>query len=251
VRRAALIWCTTAAIFATAGSVGCTLDNRILTAPKPSAAALACKSTAPPSPLITDFSDAKIGTSPTTGQPIVTVGGPPGLAGTFWTTALGDLSVPTLSLVTMGGSVALQIDVNPGVVNPDTQGDDAVSFGLDFGGCVDASAYSGVEFTVGAPDGPPPSACSLKYFGIQCSEDDPAAAAPGVGACDASLCAAPLLEPWLLGTQTVAFESPLGGAPDRTVDPAALTGLEWQVIEGTGDPCVTTLVLADQIKFVQ
>jgi hypothetical protein len=210
-----------------------------------SAAAIACHSSPPARALITDFSDATAGTDPASGQPDIDFGTPPDLTGVTWTTALGSLSAPTLTLTATNGNQALQAAVNPGAAT--ISGDNRVDFGLVFNVCVDASAFTAVAFTISAPGG---LGTCLVNFGIQISEDQNAVA--GVGTCDANACAPPMLGPVTVGltpaTVTVPFTQPIGGTPTHMVDPTAITGLQWDVSEPMGSPCVTTLVL-DDISF--
>ena len=91
-------------------------------------------------------------------------------------------------------------------------------FGLAFAGCVDASAYTGVRFTVAGDLG----TCALN-FGVVPTQQQPTAFG---GAC-AGECIPPFSAPLPLGTSTVAFADLTGGYPEGPVDQTRLQNVQW------------------------
>jgi hypothetical protein len=182
------------------------------------AAPMICSGTPPASALITDFSDAVVGT---TG---ITFGTPPNLGGGTFTYAATGLTAPALSLVPAGATGhALQVVANPGLATDPSN--NWSGFGLGFDMCVDASAYTGVEFTIAGTVGN----CGLT-FAAQFSEDNSVTDDPNFGSCAAGASCFPpsSTQPILAGTTIVDFSQVFGGSPLPTVDAHALTGVQWQ-----------------------
>jgi hypothetical protein len=207
-----------------------------------SAAAVHCMSAPPARALITDFSDAVPGVVPDAGNPDINFGTAPNLTGgTYLYYAVG-LVPPSLSLISSGHNQALQIVADPGV--PKFSGNNWVGFGLFFDGCVDASAYRGVQFTMGGALG----SCQLSLF-IGISEDQSSQYQTGLCRFGAG-CQVPQVRLGGLGTQTIAFTQLAAGSPVPRVDSMALVGLQWQLTTpNSAEPCQATLTL-DDISFV-
>jgi len=184
-------------------------------------------------------SDAGGGPSACTGTrpPIPKMGR---LGGVPFVFAAPNLQAPTV--MQQGSSLYASIDLG-------TSSDPAnsyVGFGIPFG-CVDASAYTGVKFTVTGDLG----TCSLR-FGLVTSEDNSTAYAPS-GTCAApGPCVSPESAPIGLGTTVVRFSELSGGIPMPGVDPRALNGVQWLLNVPT-DPgaalCRATLQVSD-VAFV-
>jgi Glycoside hydrolase family 44 len=194
----------------------------------------ACTGAPPLDPVITDFSDAVAGPSG------ITFGTYPRLSGgTFTYAALGQ-GTPALSLVAAGADQALQVTDSTGV--PTDPGNAWSGFGLYFNSCVDASAFAGIEFTITGDLG----ACSLSLV-VGFSEDGSVAYGP-LGSCTASTCLFPGSPPLATGTSTVLFSDLAGGAPVPAVNPATLTGVQWQFAAPAGG-CSASFTV-DDVKFI-
>jgi len=209
-----------------------------------------CKGTPLKAALITDLSDAVPGTD-SKGQPQITFGSVlAGLGGGTFTYAAPFLNAPTLSLEPKGDGQALRVLASPGV--PVDSGDAWLGFGFGLGyldgGCLDASEYGGVQFTIDGSLG----TCQLR-FGVSISEDDKIEDNPGGGSCAlGAQCYSPLsgaLLPGADGIVMVPFAQISGGSPTKTVDATAITGVNWQLVAPvTGDPCVASFTV-DDVSF--
>jgi serine/threonine protein kinase len=115
-------------------------------------------------------------------------------------------------------------------------------FGLALAGCLDASAYTGVRFTVAGELG----ACALS-FGVVPVEQQPKVFG---GVCTGE-CIAPSSAPLPLGTSTVSFADLAGGAPEGPIDQTRLLSLQWalKTLGGQGTPCRAHLTVTD-VTFV-
>jgi hypothetical protein len=149
-----------------------------------------------------------------------------------------------------GDGQALRVLASPGV--PVDSGD--AWFGLGFfleyidSGCLDASEYGGVQFTIDGSLG----TCQLR-FGVSISEDDRVEDNPNGGSCAlGAQCYSPLsgaLLPGADGIVMVPFAQISGGNPTKTVDATAITGVNWQLVAPvTGDPCVASFTV-DDVSF--
>ncbi len=107
---------------------------------------------------------------------------------------------------------------NPGL--PIDAADEFSGFGLGFDMCVDASAYTGVEFTITGNLG----SCALT-FAAQFSEDNSVTDDPSFGSCTlGGNCFPPSSGPIAAGTTVVHFTDLLGGSPQTSVDARASRG---------------------------
>jgi hypothetical protein len=118
-----------------------------------------------------------------------------------------------------------------------------------FPGCVDASAFTGIQFTITGNLG----SCSIEASAVP-SEDNATANGP-FGACTASTCFAPFSGPVSTGTTTVRFADMSGGVPVATVDSSALNDVQWLVVAPTGDDggagsCAANFIIS-AVSFVQ
>jgi hypothetical protein len=201
---------------------------------------MVCSGTPPAAALITDFSDAVAGTSG------IAFGTPPGLGGGTFTYAATGLNPPVLSLAPApAGSTgqALQVVANPGL--PTDPADEFSGFGLGFDMCVDASAYTGVEFTITGDLG----SCALT-FAAQFSEDNSVTDDPSFGSCTlGGNCFPPSSGPIVAGTTVVHFADLLGGSPQTSVDARALTGVQWNLDTNPASPCSASFAVTD-IRFI-
>jgi hypothetical protein len=183
-------------------------------------APMVCSGTPPASALITDFSDAVVGTSG------ISFGTQPSIGGGSFTYAATGLTAPVLSLAPApAGSTgqALQVAANPGLTTDPAN--DFSGFGLGFDMCVDASAYTGIQFTITGSLGN----CSLT-FATQFSEDNSVTDDPSFGSCTlGGNCFPPSSNPIGTGTTVVHFADVFGGSPLTAVDAHALTGVQWNL----------------------
>jgi concanavalin A-like lectin/glucanase superfamily protein len=135
------------------------------------------------------------------------------------------------------------------VADGDSWGVD-LTFGYD--SCIDASAYTGVSFTVSGDLG----SCQLAFAPL--SSEDASANYYGAGACtvpapvtadliDAS-CRAPRSTPLGTGSHVIRFADLSGGLPESTVNPATLVGLQWWLAPSSdpdAPPCVSEVQIRD------
>lgn len=180
---------------------------------------MVCSGMPPSRALITDFSDATAGTS------AISFGTAPNIGGGSYTYAAPGLTAPVLSLAPApAGSTgqALEVAASPGLVTDPANA--WTGFGLGFDMCVDASAYTGVEFTVTGTLGN----CALTFTPIF-SEDNSVTDDPTFGACTGTSCFAGQSAALSPGTNIVHFADVIGGSPQPFVDPRALTGVQWQL----------------------
>lgn len=180
---------------------------------------MVCSGTPPSRALITDFADATAGTS------AISFGMAPNIGGGSYTYAATGLTAPVLSIVPApAGSTgqALEVAANPGSTTDSSNA--WIGFGLGFDMCVDASAYTGVEFTITGALGN----CALTFTPIF-SEDNSVTDNPTFGSCTAASCYPGQSAQLLSGTNIVHFTDVIGGNPQTFVDSRALTGVQWQL----------------------
>jgi hypothetical protein len=171
-------------------------------------------------------------------------GSPPGI----YTYAATGLTAPTVTVLSNsdGTTQGLQISANPGA---STDPNNAwVGFGMGFGrpNCVDASAYTGVQFTIAGDLG----TCILKLELVP-SENN-SYMPPGVCTAGTNQCYGPFSPPVGLGTNVVNFADMAGGAPMPALDPSALNDIGWQLnvpTDGVTAPCVANFTVTD-VSFV-
>ena len=245
-------------------TAGCSIDSRAVivdagagrgdAGPADAAAETAvlpvCKGAPLKAALITEFSDAFAGTN-RMGQPDIQFGSDlDGLGGGSFTYAAAFLKAPTLSLEPKGDGQALRVVSTPEA--PVDSGDAWLGFGFGLGyaggGCLDASAYGGVQFTIDGSLG----TCQLR-FGVQFSQDDKVEDNPTGGSCTlGNQCYPPLsgaLLPGADGIVMVTFAQMSGGSPMKTVDATTITGINWQLVAPlTGDACVASFTV-DDVSF--
>jgi hypothetical protein len=229
--------------------LGCALDNRVLMpgsgdagsrsdtgAPDheagsaPPMGVMVCSGRAPATPRITASPDSPASTSP------IVFG------------AVG-LPVPVPSVMVAPDGISLgsfHVSAVPGTApDPDHAW---VGFGLAFANptCVDASAYTGVQFHVTGDMG----TCGLR-FSVAFSADNSVANGPA-GACTINGCTSPSM-PVPIGTIAVNFADLSGGFPVDRVDPKTLNDVLW-LLDVPTDPgiagCRAELTL-DNIAFFQ
>jgi hypothetical protein len=177
-----------------------------------------CTGTPPASPLLTSFS---------------------GLASPYTYVAPG-LQAPTASpLAAADGSLlGLDVSANPGATTD--AGNAWLGVGVALGGCVDASAYNGIRFTISGDLG----TCSLAFVGV------PAEQSPVMygGTCADASCWSPTSAPFGTGVNVVHFADLVGGNPPGAVDPARLLNVQWQLgvpTDGVTAPCVAHFTITD------
>jgi hypothetical protein len=175
-------------------------------------------------------------------------GSPSSPAGQFglFTYAATGLATPIVTPVTSltdGSLQALQVVANSGTSSDPMNA--FVGFGLGFGNpsCVDASAYTGVQFTVAGDLG----TCQLLLQVIP-SENN----SVPFGACTGTSCFGPFSGPLTTGTTVVHFSDMSAGMPLSTLDPAALNDIAWNLnvpTDGVTAPCMASFTVSD-VSFV-
>ena len=121
--------------------------------------------------------------------------------------------------------------------------------GLWFGPCTDASAYSGVTFTIGGDPGQ-----SQVVLQLQTSQNYPIDTENNQGECQGSWsdgCASNQLVLEVPATPTtfqVMWDELSGGVPIDGVDPSELPGIQWQLDCGEA-PCNVSITV-DDIAFI-
>ena len=187
------------------------------------------------------------GTPPLT--PMIT-GSPesPTAFSTPFTFAATGLTPPVVTTVTSpdGVTQSLHVEANPGISADLAQNFAGFGLGFGFPGCVDASAFTGVKFTITGDLG----TCALT-FNVVPSEDNSVAFGP-LGTCTATQCFGPMSAPLTTGTTVVRFADMSGGMPLATVDATALNDLGWTLTvptDGTTAPCVASFTVGD-VSFV-
>ncbi len=203
-----------------------------------------CTGTAPASSLITDFSDA---VPPSASSSVISWGTPPNLTGGVYTFAASGLAVPAVSLASGSSGQALAVASAPGV--PTDPGNAWLGVGLGIGSCVDATAYTGVSFTITGDL----STCVLA-FSVNFSEDSSVSDNPTFGSCTASSCYGPSSATLATGvtqaTITVPFSSiNIGGSPLTSVNAAAITSVQWGLTAPLDGSCNANFTI-DDVKFV-
>jgi hypothetical protein len=196
-------------------------------------APMVCTGTPPASALITDFSDAVVGTDG------ITFGTAPNLTGVTFTYANQGEPSPVLSLAAApAGSTGQALQVSDAGPIQTWAG-----FGFGFNMCVDASAYTGVQFTITGSLGN----CDLT-FAAQFSEDNSVTDDPTFGSCILGTdCFPPTsTQPIGTGTTIVEFSQVANGSPTSIVDTRALTGVQWQL---NGPNCAANFAVTD-VTFV-
>jgi hypothetical protein len=111
--------------------------------------------------------------------------------------------------------------------------------------CVDASAYTGVSFSVQGELG----SCSVAFSALF-SQD--LTANDERGACIDRPCRAPISAPFGLGTHVIRFAELTGGTPVSDVDPTRLTGLLWRFLPSPDPnaPLCNATVAIENLSFV-
>jgi Concanavalin A-like lectin/glucanases superfamily len=136
----------------------------------------------------------------------------------------------------------LRVDANPGTPTDPGNSWFGVNLFLSNPSCVDASAYSGVQFTVTGDLG----SCGLALEAVTAQDNQVAFG----GACTQEICFGPLSAPLTTGTHVVRFADMTGGVPMPTVDPTALQGIQWALnTPNDGGPCVASFTITD-VSFV-
>jgi hypothetical protein len=167
------------------------------------------------------------------------------LVGSPFTFAGAGLSAPTVTPF-KGPTLGLQVSANPGTTTDPSNA--FLGFGWGFGGppCLDASVFTGVQFTITGDLG----TCGLQFF-LTPSEDNPVQFGP-FGVCTAATCISPSSGLLGVGTTVVNFTDLAGGTPLATLDATALNAIGWTLTpptDGVTAPCVANFTVTD-ISFV-
>lgn len=158
-----------------------------------------------------------------------------------------DVPPPVVTASSAQGFVeSLQVEANAsGAPDPSSV---FMGFGLPFGspGCVDASSFSGVRFTVEGDLG----TCSLSFEAVM-SQNNRVEYGP-FGVCTAAECFSASSPPFGLGTTFVPFSDLNGGAPVSLFDPSALNTVQWTLrssADPAAAPCAANITVRD-VAFV-
>jgi hypothetical protein len=118
------------------------------------------------------------------------------------------------------------------------------SLGTD---CVDATAYTGIEFTIG---GTINASCTVQ-FSINDSEHDVVGngdlkASGATGSYAPQVFVTVPAQPMMLRVPFIGPGAPAGGMPATAIDPKKLTGVQWQftIASGTG-MCMANLTISN------
>lgn len=161
-----------------------------------------------------------------------------------YTYAAPGLIAPLASpIVAPDGSLqGIQVSASPGTSTDPLNS--WVGAGLPFFTCLDASAYSGVRFTVAGDLG----TCSLA-FGVTPTQQQ---ADEFGGACTADVCTPPIFMPVTTGTTTVLFSQLGGYEPTGPIDASRLQNIQWTLnlpTDGVSAACNAIINITD-ITFV-
>jgi hypothetical protein len=136
----------------------------------------------------------------------------------------------------------LEVNAKTGVPTDPDQA--YVGFGVPVFGCVNASAYQGVTFTVTGDLG----TCLLQFEVVARNNN----AVQFGGSCTATTCYGPFSAPLSLGTSVVKFADMSGGNPNSTLDATQINDIQWQLTaptDGVTAPCAARFTVSD-IAFV-
>jgi len=227
------------------GALGCSIDGRTL------------RATATDGPTATvgpDAGDAGAvtcsGMPPATAIVVGVVDSPArdGSASKYAYAAPG-LPLPTFDPVASpgGGPLSFRVNFDPGTPSDPYLAWAGVGFIFQAPRCVDASAYTGIRFTLAGDLG----TCDVN-FRLDPSNDVMALGGGGLGACTASYCGEPLSGSLSIGTTVLTFDDFFGGVPFPALDPSALIGLAWGFhapSDGRTAPCKASFTISD-VSFV-
>ncbi len=183
-------------------------------------------------------------TAQITGSPLSPVGGP-------YTYAAPGLNAPTVTALSGPGGIleGLQVSAAPGASTDPNNAYFGVGLGFGNPSCVDASAYTGVQFTVTGDLG----TCTLQLAMVPSEDNSVQNGSAGVCTGDPSTgCHGPTSAPIGVGTTVVNFSDLSGGVPLATLDPTALNDIDWHLTvptDGTTAPCAASFTITD-VSFV-
>jgi hypothetical protein len=161
-----------------------------------------------------------------------------------YTYAAPELTLPMVTPVYLADGTwqSLAVVASPGATTD--PGNNWLGVGLPLSGCVDASAYTGVRFTITGDLG----TCGLAFVAVPTEQ----AFVSNGGSCTTPSCWSPASAPFGVGTTTVRFADLNGGSPPGPVDPSRLLDIQWQMsapTDGVTAPCMATFTISD-ISFV-
>jgi len=120
---------------------------------------------------------------------------------------------------------------------------------LYFNNCVDASAFTGVQFTISGSI----TGCTMQYSTNYSAADDATTDTKGSCTLGSGNCYSPqttiTTSITTTDTQVQVPWAKTGGAPSGPVDPKTLTGIQWQFTIQTGT-CVADIMVKN-VKFYQ
>jgi hypothetical protein len=171
------------------------------------------------------------------------------IGGLFTFAATGTaLSPPTATTLFNpdGTTQGLQVSASPGTTTDPNNAFVGFGWGFGFPACLDASAFTGVQFTITGDLG----TCGLQLT-LTPSENNAVQFGP-VGVCTAAACGGPFSGPVGVGTTVVNFADLTGGSPLATLDATALNAIGWNLTvptDGVTAPCVASFTVTN-VSFV-
>lgn len=198
--------------------------------------------------LITDFSD----TMPGTGTTAFTYGGTGRVQG--GATTFKNPASPASTLAVTGGAAVFTAMVSMGggtTAGPDQYPYNGFVVYINGPACTDATAYSGVSFSISGSLG----TCGL-VFSFNDSEhgtagSDPMRGAGPDGSYSPQFTIPATMVTTAVQTVTVHFTDPTGGSPATAVDKTKLTGVQWQFSQSnTATAACSANITVDDITFV-
>ena len=218
----------------TGGTIVTGTGGTIVTGTGGSSSASNCimgQSNPPMNKLITNFTDAVAATGGT-----YTFGSTAGDTGGTSLFASSSATKGTLSLVS-GGGITFTASV-PAMSTADMYPDNGFVVYVNGPGCLNASTYTGVSFTMTTT-----GTCNF-IFSFGDSEHIKASDDPDRGTCAAANCYASQYSVTSATTMvTFAQTATTLGSPATMVDPLKVTGVQWQMAGAAGAACTGTLTV--------
>ena len=155
---------------------------------------------------------------------------------------------------TYGGTGAPSVAITGGALNitdnaAATTAAQYVGAVLFFNNCVDASAYTGVQFTISGSI----TGCTMQYSTNYSGADDASTDPKGSCMLGNGKCYSPQKEITTSITSTdTQIQVPwatTGGAPVGPVDPKTLTGIQWQLTIGTTGTCAANVTIKNVMFY--
>lgn len=156
-------------------------------------------------------------------------------------------------IATYSGDAAPEATISGGALHivsdaPQTSAAQYVGTVIYFNDCVDASAFTGVEFTISGTM----TGCTLQYSTNHSAANDMTTDPKGTCDLGAGKCYSPQKAVTLTDTETVVqvpWTGATGGSPSVAVDPSKLTGVQWQFTIASGTAACAANITIKNVKF--